>query len=119
MKLRGLVVVVVFIFLCVGLLNVMGIENSVENFYVIQNKYQLEPENKKVECKCDNSVSDGECCKSGCGWNNSVSSSFYREWAPEDLKNKLRVFKYPHYYGYGTGSGFHYGEPYYVRKVNY
>ena len=32
---------------------------------------------------------------------------------------KARLFKYPHYYGYGVGNGFHYGEPYYVRTVKY
>lgn len=54
-----------------------------------------------------------------CGWNNSVTSDDQHNWAPENLKGDQRVFKYPHYYGYGTGSGFHYGEPYYVRSVNY
>ena len=54
-----------------------------------------------------------------CGWNNSVTTDGESNWAPENLKGEQRVFKYPHYYGYGTGSGFHYGEPYYVRSVNY
>ena len=54
-----------------------------------------------------------------CGWNNSVSSDDRYNWAPENLKGQQRVFKYPHYYGYGTGSGFHYGEPFYVRSVQY
>lgn len=49
--------------------------------------------------------------------NNIVSKDSY--WAPEDTKGQQRVFKYPHYYGYGTESGFHYGEPYYLRTVNY
>lgn len=58
-----------------------------------------------------------------CGWNNTVSTDTMDgetgNWAPESLKGKPRVYKYPHYYGYGTGSGFHYGEPYYVRTVDY
>lgn len=59
------------------------------------------------------------CTGYACGWNNSVSGDCRYNFAPEELKNKLRAFKYPHYYGYGTGSGFHYGEPYYTRKVDY
>jgi len=62
---------------------------------------------------------DGGCTGYACGWNNSVSGDGRYNFAPEELKNKLRAFKYPHYYGYGTGSGFHYGEPYYTRKVDY
>lgn len=58
-----------------------------------------------------------------CGWNNSVSTDTLdgesNNWAPESLKGTDRVFKYPNYYGYGTGEWFHYGEPYYVRNVNY
>lgn len=65
----------------------------------------------------------GKCggCGAGykCGWNNSVSGDCRYKYAPEDSKTKNRVYKYPHYYGYGTGSGFHYGEPYYTRTVNY
>lgn len=64
------------------------------------------------------------CTESGsttamCGWNNSVSSDGQTNWAPNNTMGKQRVFKYPHYYGYGTGSGFNYGEPYYVRTVDY
>ena len=55
---------------------------------------------------------------SKCGWNNSVSTDD-NGWASESLKGKKRIFKYPNYYGYGTGSGFNYGEPYYQRTVNY
>ena len=62
---------------------------------------------------------DGNSATSLCGWNNSVTGDDRYNWAPENLKGEQRVFKYPNYYGYGTGSGFHYGEPYYVRSVDY
>lgn len=38
-------------------------------------------------------------------------------YAPDALKNKYRVHKYSHYYGFGCSFGRCYGEPYYVRKV--
>lgn len=52
------------------------------------------------------------------GWNSphldlfGVRSKIY---APEKLKKGCRVFKYPHYYGFGCGFGRCYGEPYYIR----
>ncbi len=49
----------------------------------------------------------------------SNEENYEYSFAPEELKNKVRVFKYPHYYGYGTDSGIYYGEPYYTRNVNY
>lgn len=64
---------------------------------------------------CDGTVSTTSLC----GWNNSVSSDGQTNWAPESLKGTPRIYKYPHYYGYGTPSGFHYGEPYYIRTVDY
>lgn len=75
-----------------------------------------------VNGKCGSCLGEKDLAKVGthlCGWNNSVSSDGRYNWAPENLKGTQRVFKYPNYYGYGTGSGFHYGEPYYVRTVNY
>lgn len=67
------------------------------------------------DCQCEGAACTGYYC----GWNNSVSRDDRYNFAPESLKGKERVFKYPHYYGYGTGSGFHYGEPYYRRTVEY
>ena len=55
-----------------------------------------------------------------CGWTNSVTSDDHIiQVASENTKGQQRVFKYPHYYGYGTASGFHYGEPFYLRTVDY
>jgi hypothetical protein len=73
------------------------------------------------KCNSVNSCTQDYGAKSThlCGWNNSVSGDDRFNWSPENLKGKQRVFKYPNYYGYGTGSGFHYGEPYYVRTVDY
>lgn len=73
--------------------------------------------NRKVaeDCQCG----DSRCSGHSCGWNNSVSGDCRYRFAPDELMGKHRAFKYPHYYGYGTGSGFHYGEPYYTRTVNY
>jgi len=71
----------------------------------------------KRECdECQPNSANGVC-----GLTNSVSrdNTHMHNWAPEDLKGKQRIFKYPHYYGYGTGSGFNYGEPYYMRTVDY
>ena len=53
------------------------------------------------------------------GYHNSVSSDDRYNNAPESLKGVERVFKYPNYYGYGAGGAHHYGEPYYLRTVNY
>ena len=75
------------------------------------------------DCSCDATAMtkgcDGNSATHLCGWNNSVTGDSRYNWAPEEMKGKPRVFKYPHYYGYGTGSGFHYGEPYYIRTVDY
>jgi hypothetical protein len=78
---------------------------------------------KDCSCSVCKSPKCGGCLGNSathlCGWNNSVSGDDRYNWAPENMKGQQRVFKYPHYYGYGTGSGFHYGEPYYVRTVDY
>lgn len=77
------------------------------------------------DCSCSTCKSNecGGCLGNSathlCGWNNSVSGDDRFNLAPNDLKGTPRVFKYPHYYGYGTASGFHYGEPYYTRTVDY
>ena len=76
------------------------------------------------KCKgCNNSVCNcsdtNRCISNECGSNNSVTQACGHEFSsPEDM-GKCKVYKYPHYYGYGTNNGFHYGEPYYMRKVKY
>ena len=83
-------------------------------------------------CTCESQaalVSDGgvqrDCqvqCDGGPGRSSfvtSVTGDCRWNWAPDSIKGKTRVYKMPNYYGYGTGSGFHYGEPYYLRTVDY
>jgi hypothetical protein len=115
MKVQAMIPVILFIVLAIWIMRAMGMgmEMGMENF-------DSKPCNVcNVEKHVDGGGVEAGCGGYACGWNNSVSSANYRAWAPEELKGKMRVFKYPHYYGYGTGSGFHYGEPYYVRSVDY
>lgn len=89
------------------------------------NNGSCDPDKNSKECNANVKITPKLGCSTSksypsmCGWNNSVTSDDRYNWAPDDLKGKTRVFKYPHYYGYGTGSGFHYGEPYYTRSVDY
>ncbi len=106
---------------------------KVEQFCgLVGNKDRFVGSNMCGDCGCGNAKGDCNICQSGsngmcvsnntegsCGSNNSVTQDCGYKYASESLKGKPRVYKYPHYYGYGTGSGFHYGEPYYTRTVNY
>lgn len=65
-------------------------------------------------------IYDEDCQTSNgdnCIWNNTVSSSGCTVYADENTKNTPRIFKYPNYYGYGSPSPFHYGEPFYERTT--
>jgi len=71
---------------------------------------------------CDaqpNATGAGKCVPNSCGSNNSVTGDCTGLTAPKSMMGSERLYKYPHYYGMGTGSGFSYGEPYYVRSVKY
>lgn len=71
---------------------------------------------------CDaqpNAAGAGKCVPNTCGSNNSVTGDCSASKAPKSKMGTERLYKYPHYYGMGTGSGFSYGEPYYVRTVQY
>lgn len=111
MLFRKILIIFTFIVISTFLFRQFGV-NTYEGF-------RGEAEGMFYDSATPNPENPEDCAGHMCGWNNSVSGDCRYKFAPETLKNKQRAFKYPHYYGYGTGSGFHYGEPYYTRTIDY
>jgi hypothetical protein len=66
---------------------------------------------------------EGKCLGNGCvggqTWNDSVTNDCTGPWAPHQPDGTTRIHKMPNYYGWGTGSDWYYGEPFYARSVKY